>query len=229
MGILNKLVTSFAPAAPPIEKAWKEIPSTGAQRQPLAMLNDPMSLAYSMGYKDRKTNMTYDVLRQVAHQLSIISAIINTRVNQVASFSAPFRRTRTLGFEIKHKDREHKLSKSEKKFIQELESYISFCGKPVDNPYYFGQRDNFDQFTRKVIRDRLIYDAMAWEVVPDRRGKPFEFLPVDASTIRIAVPPHLKKKKLTEREFVNIKPYVTDSDTEASFDYPRMPISGTSF
>ena len=106
MGILNKLVTNLVPDAPPMEKAWREIPSSAAKRQPIALMQDPMSLAYSMGYKDRKTSMTYDVLRQVTHQLSLISAIINTRVNQVAAFSSPFRRTRTLGFEVKHKDRE---------------------------------------------------------------------------------------------------------------------------
>ena len=225
MGILNKLVTSLVSPAPVLEKAWKEIPSTAAKRQPIALLSDPMGLAQSMGYKDRKTSMTYDILRQVSQQLSVLAAIINTRVNQVAAFSSPFRRTRTLGFEIKHKDRDHKLSKSEKRFISDLENFISYCGKPIDNPYTFGQRDNFDQFTRKVIRDRLIFDAMTWEIVPDRKGKPFEFVAVDASTVRLAVSPHIKEKKLSQEEFTNIRPFVSNMDAASSFDYPRASIN----
>ena len=97
----------------------------------------------------------------------------------------------------------------------------------MDNPYYFGKRDNFDQFTRKVIRDRLIYDGMSWEVVPEQRGGPFEFLAVDAATIRLAVPPHLTKKKLSQKEFINIKPFVSDMDTSDAFDYPHLNISNT--
>jgi HK97 family phage portal protein len=225
MGILNKLVTSFAPTAP-LEKAWKEVSPSAAKRQPIAMELDPMSLSYSMGYKDRRTNMTYEILRQVSLQLSILGAIINTRVNQVAAFSAPFRQTRTLGFEIKHKDRDHKLSKSEKRFVHDLERFVSLCGKDQPNPYHFGIRDNFDQFTRKVIRDRLVYDSMTWEIVPDRRGDPFEFVAVDASTIRLAMSPNIKKKKLSEREFVNLRPFIGRYDTVDTFDYPRTPVTG---
>ena len=224
MGILNKLVTSLVSPGPVIEKAWKEIPSTAAKRQPIALLSDPMGLSQSMGYKDRKTAMTYNILRQVSQQLNVLGAIINTRVNQVAAFSSPFRRTRTLGFETKNKDRDHRLSKSERKFITDLENFISYCGKTIDNPYTFGKRDNFDQFTRKVIRDRLMFDSMTWEIVPDRKGKPFEFVAVDASTVRIAVKPHIKEKKLSQMEFSNIRPFVTNMDTERSFDYPRSSI-----
>ena len=222
MGFLNQLISSVVPGAA-IEKASPIIAATPAMRQPKAMLADPLSLAFSMGYKDRKTSLSYDMLKKVSNQLAVIAAIINTRVNQVATFTTPFRQTRNLGFEIKHKDRDHKLTRSERDFILELEGFVSSCGKSKKNPYSVRPRDNFDQFTRKVIRDRMIYDSLTFEVVPDRRGNPFEFVAVDASTIRLSVDPKVAKKDLSKQEFANIKPYLNNGSYMEGFDYPRDP------
>ena len=46
--------------------------------------------------------------------------------------------------------------------------------------------DSFDTFLRKIVRDTLSFDQVSVEVVPDNFGLPFEFVAVDASTIRIA-------------------------------------------
>ena len=159
---------------------------TQAKTPPKSMMWDPMSLVYSLGYKDRRSNVTYDTLKLISNQLGVIAAIINTRVNQVATFTAPYRRTRNIGFEIKHKDKDHKLTDSEKEFILEMELFISNCGRAKKNKYTARKRDDFEHFTRKVIRDRMIFDQLCFEVVPDRKGMPFEFVAIDASTVRIA-------------------------------------------
>ena len=151
-----------------------------------ALMHDPLSVQYAMGYKDRKYSLTYDVLKRIPHQLSIIGAIVNTRVNQVAAFSVPFRASKSVGFVIKHKDPSHLTSKAEQKFIKELETFIYGCGHSEPNPHNIKERDDFETFLKKIVRDSLVFDQTCFEIVPDRRGQPYEFVAVDAATIRIA-------------------------------------------
>jgi len=232
MGLLDKALGKvFSPIiedrAMEMSKAWRQISPDDAKRNAKSMLFDPMSLVYSMGYKDRRSNLSYDILKQMSTQLGILAAIINTRVNQVATFTSPYRRTRNIGFEIKHKDREHKLTKSEKKFILELESFISNCGKSSPNRYSNKPRDNFDQFTRKVIRDRMVYDQLCMEIVPDRRGLPYEFVAVDASTIRLAADPRANENRDRYKEDRELKPFMNRYGG-LDLSYPTMdPAKGT--
>lgn len=157
-----------------------------AARGMKSLMVDPLAVQYAMGYKDRNYSLTYDVLKRIPHQLSVIGSIISVRVNQVASFSVPYRASKSIGFIIKHKDPSHIVSKSEAKFIKELEKFIFNCGSSEPNPHNPKKRDDFETFLKKLVRDSLVYDQATFEVVPDRRGIPYEFMAVDASTIRIA-------------------------------------------
>lgn len=169
-----------------IEKGWKQIPNAEAKRSPKTWFYDPLTLQYSLGYKDRRFNLTYGILKRTVSELGLLSAIINTRIGQVTAFAQPYRLTRSLGYVIKHKDSEHKTTTSELAFIKELESFIQNCGRIEPNPYSRTKRDDFDDFLKKIVRDSLTYDQMTAEIVPDRLGVPYEFYAVDASTIRLA-------------------------------------------
>tara|TARA_R110002110_G_scaffold120885_2_gene296266 strand:+ start:31 stop:2010 length:1980 start_codon:yes stop_codon:yes gene_type:complete len=225
MGLLDKALgkvlssSIIIPSDAELAKGWKRLPTSAAARAPKSVSWDPMSLVYSLGYKDRRSNLTYDILRQMVGSLSILSAIVNTRVNQVATFTSPYRRTRNIGFEIKHKDRDHKLSKSEKRFMVELETYISNCGKPDENKYAKRPRDNFEQFTRKVIRDRMTYDQLTFEIVPDRRGLPYEFVAVDASTIRVAADPSAENHRNRKKESKELRDFL-ENYSGSALAYP---------
>lgn len=152
-----------------------------------ALLEDPMSLQYSMGYKDRKYSLTYDVIKQVVQSLSILSAIIQTRTNQIASFSVPYRISKSVGYVIKHKDPGKLTTKGEREMIKDLEKFIYNCGAAEPNPHNMGfRRDDFETFLKKIVRDSLMYDQTCFEIVPDRKGLPYEFMAVDSSTIRLA-------------------------------------------
>ncbi|NJL53701.1 hypothetical protein HC928_00250 [bacterium] len=153
---------------------------------PKSLMGDPLSLQFAMGYKDRRYSLTYDVLKRIPQQLSLLAAIIQTRCNQVASFSVPFRLSKSLGFAIKHKNPARLTTKGEREFIQSLERFIYNCGADAPNPHNPHARDDFETFLKKVVRDSLMFDQLTFEVVPDRKGQPYEFLAVDASTIRIA-------------------------------------------
>lgn len=169
-----------------LQKGWKQLPNTDPNRSPKSWFFDPLALQYSLGYKDRRYSVTYDTLKRIAAQLSIVSAIINTRCAQVAAFSQPYRWTKSLGFVIRHKDPDHSTTPAEVAFIKELEQFIMNCGRAEKNPYSQYPRDDFEGWLRKIVRDSLVYDQTTTEVVRDQLGLPYEFYAVDASTIRFA-------------------------------------------
>jgi hypothetical protein len=152
-----------------------------------SLTEDPLSIQYSLGYKDRKYSLTYNVIRQVVQNLAIVSSIINLRTMQIAAFGAPYRVGRGLGYVIRHKDAGKLTSKGEMKMIKDIEQFIYNCGAKDPNPYNESPaRDDFETFLKKLVRDSLMYDQACFEVVPDRRGLPYEFAAVDSSTIRLA-------------------------------------------
>jgi hypothetical protein len=153
-----------------------------------SLMTDPLAVQYALGYKDRKYSLTYDVLKRIPHQLGIVAAILQTRTNQVAAFSVPFRSSKSVGFMVKHKDPGHETSAGEREFIQDLEKFIYNCGAKDPNPHNRIKRDDFETFLKKIVRDSLMYDQAVFEIVPDRTGQPYEFVAVDAATVRIAAP-----------------------------------------
>lgn len=149
---------------------------------PLSIVEDPMAIVQSLGYKDKPSSLTYEVLRKMSVRNSVIAAIIQTRVNQVSTFSQPARYTKDgVGFEIKLRDPKKKPDDRQKAIITAIEQFIENMGYEYDPG-----RDDFDTFLRKIVRDSLTYDQVTFEVVPDRLGRPAEVLAVDASTIRAA-------------------------------------------
>jgi hypothetical protein len=174
-----------------IEKGWKQIPNVDAKRSTKSWFYDPLSVQFALGYKDRNFSLTFDILKRTVQQLALLNAIINLRCAQVAAFSQPYRSTRSLGFVIKHKDPDHPTTRAEVEFIKELEAFVLNCGRSERNPYSLADRDDFDTFLRKIVRDSLSYDQICCEVVPDKMGIPYEFVAVDASTIRFSADPRI--------------------------------------
>ena len=168
-----------------LAKAAQQFPVGRPNRRPRSRFFDPMGLMYSLGYKDRRYSLTYDTLRRVTYQLGVISAIINTRCSQVAQFAQPYRQTKTLGFEIRHKDPDRKMNAGERDFCKQLEQFTILTGAGA-NPYTRVDRPDFEGLLRMSVRDSLTFDQVPWEIVPDTSGKPFEVRAVDAASIRVA-------------------------------------------
>lgn len=153
-----------------------------------AIMDDPLTVNHAMGYKDKPFSLSYDVLRKIPSRVAIIASIIQTRCQQVSAFHAPYRLTKSIGYEIKKRDNSKQITPGDKEMIESLEKFIFNCGADKPNPHgndrYY--RDDFETFLKKIIRDSLTYDQVAFEVVPNHRGEPYEFIAVDASTVRIA-------------------------------------------
>ncbi len=168
-------------------------------------------------WKERRTSITWETLRTIADKNPIVSAIINTRMNQVSAFSSPARMqdsvgNDSLGFKIVHKDKTKKLSKGEEQTIIDLEDFITHSGDPSSFSLY--ARDGFDTWLRKTVRDSLTFDAAATELIPTRRGSIAEYHAIDAASVRLAV----VKQELTgleEKAFVQILNGQVVADFEA--------------
>ena len=181
-----------------LQKGWKQLPNSGADHQPKTLAYDPMTLMYTMGYKDRRFALSYEVIRQVTKQLSLSAAIIRHRINQCIQFCSPYRYTHNstgLGFQIKHKNADRTMSASEKRFAAELEQFIMFCGNPKANKHTGKMRPDFETFTKMFLRDLMEIDQGCFEIVPTRSKVPFEFMAVDGATIRIAANEYAKDRK----------------------------------
>lgn len=146
---------------------------------------DPFEFQSSFGYKDRKTSISYAMLRSMA-KTPVINAILRTRINQIASFAEPQKDEFSIGYKIRKKGsnvpgNKSTPDKSEQKKIEELTMFIEECG--MVNTW---GNDDFDTFVRKYVRDSLSYDQAVFEVESDKKGIPVAFYPVDGATCRIA-------------------------------------------
>lgn len=154
-----------------------------------SILVDPLDLSHSFGYKDKKYNISYDVLRAMA-RTHIVKSIIETRKEQVSDFCTPRDNKNGVGFIIQKKkgylykpdEKPLKLSKNEEKRIEQMMEFI-INGGSVENTWH---GDDFDTFIRKVIDDSLTLDQATFEIPRNKGGQPVEFFATDAATYRIA-------------------------------------------
>ena len=153
-----------------------------------ASLTDPYAWgSMSYGYKERYAFLDYYKLRYITYADSIIASILQTRINQVASFSKPQVDKYKLGCKINLRDKEREPSKKELKRCQEIMQFVQNTGVPEsfeDTPER-RRRENFEGFLRKITRDSLTYDQTNFEITPRNNGQPYAFQAVDAATIRI--------------------------------------------
>lgn len=130
--------------------------------------------------------LTFDTL-QAMSRVPVISAVINTRINQVSEFAKAVNEDDGLGFQIRLKDRKAHASAEDKQNILQLTEFVKSCG---DNRITF--ETDFEAFLRMLVRDSLIYDQACFEIVRNQDGKVCGFLNVDSATIR--------RSALTEQE-----------------------------
>ncbi len=119
----------------------------------------------------------YKTLQNIAAH-PIISAIIQTRINQVAEFSVATD-DEDLGFIIQLKEKHRAPTPNEVKRMYEIREFLLNCGsEPIDFEL------NFEGFIRQIVRDSLVYDQCNFEIIRNKRGQVVAFAPVDAATIR---------------------------------------------
>lgn len=140
-------------------------------------------------YWERPSALSFDSLRQVVTQTPILNAVMFTRIRQVQRFCGIAETgTDSPGFEVRHVDRGHSLTKSEQESIKLLNRFMLNCGwefKPRLRKAL--SRDSLSQFMAKAVRDSLTLDACPIEL-EWKRDKALGidgFYSVDGATIRL--------------------------------------------
>ena len=97
------------------------------KEDPKGMLFDPFSYwgssSYGGDYRQRPSQMSFDMLRQMS-TIPLISAILQVRCTQVASFARPSVQENYAGFRIQMRDSKRSPSKGAVKMILELERFV---------------------------------------------------------------------------------------------------------
>lgn len=159
-----------------------DLVKSAPSRDMKAYMENPIRMAEATNYKDKPSSLSYNILYQMSVKNSVVGAVINTRVNQVSAFSKPARFSEDgIGYKIRLRDPQATPNTEQKEVMAAIELFLENCGFN-DN----SDRDDFDTFLRKIVRDSLTYDQMCFEIIPDRKGKPAEIVAVDAATIRAA-------------------------------------------
>ncbi len=158
------------------------------EEKPRALFHDPYSVMDWGGWRQRPSALTYDTLRQMSVSNTVITAIIQLRVDQVAQFGVAQQGDYDKGFRVIKRDRrdKKKMTREEQKRATEIERMIGSTGYllPDERPY---DRDTFRSFLKKSIRDCMMYDQMCFEKIRDRKGRPSRFICLPSETIRPAV------------------------------------------
>lgn len=158
------------------------LPDEPTKQDPKSLFWDPYAIIEQLGYKEKPSQMTYGTLRHIVWRMPILQAIIQTRVNQIASFAYPQHDRYQLGFRVKLRESDKEPTKAERDWMQQAETMLMRTGV-TDNPR---ERDMFEMFLRKLARDSLMYDQACFEIVPNREGLPCEWYAIDAASIRLA-------------------------------------------
>jgi hypothetical protein len=156
-------------------------------QDPKSLLIDTFGVVSSIDAKQSYSGMSYQTLASMAAQCQPVAAIINTRLNQLASFARVPRSRYGMGFRVEKLGSEHKMSAYDKNRARKLEQFFLNCG---DGPAAY-ERDYFEQFLKKLGRDRFRFDQVNFERVFTTGGQLHEMVAVDASSIRIALRKYL--------------------------------------
>lgn len=173
------------------------------EEKPRGLFHDPYSVVDWGGWRQRPSILTYDTLRQMTVSNTVIAAIIQTRVNQVAQFAVPQQGPYDKGYRIILRDRRDKnkaMSKAEQAKATEIERMLETTGYMLPDEKAY-DRDSFRVFLKKVVRDCLTYDQICFEKLRDRKGRISRFIALPAETIRPAVADleHMDPKDRRER------------------------------
>lgn len=152
-----------------------------ADTTPNSSFIDPGNILDYVGTRAKPSIASYSLLRNMAIRAKPISAIILTRQNQMARFTRRPSYDGDVGFKIRLKEGKKQPTDKEMAKCFDVEEALLRTGF-VENPK---RKDNFNTFMRKLVRDSLILDAMAFEPVFNRKGEMVEWWAVDGATVEI--------------------------------------------
>nr|DAG92038.1 MAG TPA: Portal protein [Herelleviridae sp.] len=149
-----------------------------------SILWNPSDIGFNgRGYRDPNNGIPFTTLQRMG-DIYIIKAIINTRIEQIQNFLRYSDDDQKPGFQLRYKRMlGGDIKEIFKKDMKVVEGLVRFLEDGGENDKWSSE-DNFQDFTRKTIKDSLCLDQLCFEVVRSRSMKVNKFRAVDASLIR---------------------------------------------
>ena len=149
-----------------------------------SILWNPSEIGFNgRGYRDPNNGVAFTTLNRMG-DIYIIKAIINTRIEQVQNFLRYSNDDQKAGYTIRYKRSltgdAREVSKEDMKIV---ESMVNFLENGGDNEKWACE-DNFQDFSRKVIKDSLVLDQLCFEVVRSKDMNLKRFRAVDGALVR---------------------------------------------
>lgn len=152
-----------------------------------SILWNPSEIGFNgKGYRDPNNGIAFGTLNRMG-DIFIIKAIINTRIEQVQNFLKYSVDDQKPGYQIRYKrspgsegSEDKELNVKDKKIVDYI---VKFLEEGGENDKWECE-DNFQEFTRKVLRDSLVLDQMTFELVRARNMNLKKYRAVDAALIR---------------------------------------------
>ena len=149
-----------------------------------SILWNPSEIGFNgKGYRDPNNGISFGTLNRMG-EIFIVKAIINTRIEQVQNFLKYSLDDQKPGYQIRYKkspgSEDKELNEKDKKIVDYI---VKFLEEGGENGKWECE-DNFQEFTRKVLRDSLVLDQMTFELVRARNMNLKKYRAVDAALIR---------------------------------------------
>ena len=154
-----------------------------------SLLVDPYGHHSASGYLQKIRPIDNGILRNMAKS-PFVKAIVETRIEQVASFGSVSEDKDDIGWMIVKRNGE-KVGDTDRGEIDRITKFVSETG--VDESRWV--KDDFDKFLRKITQDTLTLDALTFEIVRTKNDKLYEFFATDAGTFYFADPRELFSQK----------------------------------
>ncbi|BBL75438.1 phage portal protein [Methylomagnum ishizawai] len=172
-------------AAAPVRVPFPSENAQGVRMKSVRL--DDWQIGIQGEYYDRPSQLGFDTLRAMAAQPPI-SLIIQTRLNHVRRFARQNDSGEGPGFAIRHRDKDHKLTGTEKQNIGLLSRFIANCGWEFDpRARQRMGRTSLGDFMAVSVRDSLTLDSapIETEMKRDARLGMDGFYAIDGATIRL--------------------------------------------
>jgi hypothetical protein len=167
-------------------------------------------------YHPGTLGLDFHTLRAMA-RVPVISAIIQTRVGQVAEFAVPCVDPYSIGYRLRLRDPDKKPSAKQKTEMREIADWLLTCGDER-----VSGTTSFDHFIRMIVRDSLVFDQACFEIVKTKGGNIAGFVAVDASTIRRSRTTESERKSGKRTTSASGFVQILNDKTVATFDEEEL-------
>jgi hypothetical protein len=135
----------------------------------------------AQGVRERILQLNFRTLRVLSQRLPLMSAIINTRTDQILPFChyAVEEGDKGFTFEIENRMKEFRSAKIDEEEVMQLSTFIEQTGFEFDPE----REDDFSDYVTMIVRDIYEIDQIATEIQHNRAGEIAAFWGLDGATI----------------------------------------------